>query len=832
MNTQFLASVRVIALSLATTILWVRAAAGNPLGLPPEPPDAAALRAAPEECLFYLGWNGAAKPDRQSQNQTEQLLAEAEVQEFVSQVDSQVTALVQQALRRNPAMAPFADDLPALVKGLLTRPFAFYVSKVTFGPMGPDVQAGLVINTGEMLPTFSKSVVQLEAMALRGMPPGAKLEELVVDGAKLHRAPFPPGAPVVAWGFKDSYFLIGVGADAGQQLVKRLGAGSPPEWLAAAQQAAAIKRPAMTWYMDVAGILQTARPFLPDPKVAAALEAIGVQNIQHVSSVSGFDDTGMVSKTSVKIQGEPKGVFAALAGKPLTAEDLQPIPQQAGVAVAARLSSANVLQQILNTAAAIDPEAREQVEAALAQADAQLGFSVSADLLAALGDVWCIYGVDAKPAPGKPAPQAGDFALTVTVRDRKRLEKCYQTVIALLQDRAKRSDGAWSIKQSTYRGQLVYYVPLKLPQRQASPLPFNFDVAGSGLMPCWCLTDKQLAICTTPQCLKDFLVRRADAPSLAAHDEMGAWFKAEDGPLVITYSDTAAGLRAAYPQLQALVPIASAGLASAGINLQFPTLPSMDTVVRHARPSVLVLDQTEAGFTLESHQTVPIVNSKSMATSGLAVALLLPAVQAAREAARRSQSTNNLLQIGLAMQNYASVNNGFPAAASFDQQGKPLLSWRVHLLPYLGEDDLYKSFHLDEPWNSEHNKTLVTRMPAVYRSPSVPRAEAGKTIYQAVVGDDKAFQLKKSTDFADITDGTSNTIAAVETDAEHAVAWTQPEDWSPDDKSPMSGLLKRGGVGFLVLFADGSVHIVGQNGDAENFKAMLTRKGGEVVAPN
>lgn len=832
MNIKFLAPVRVTVLSLAMSFAWVHAAVGNPLGLPPEPPDAGALCVAPEECLFYLGWNGAAKPNSQSKNQTEQLLAEAEVQLFVSQVEAQVTTLVQQAVRRNPAMAPFADDLPTLVKGILTHPFALYLSKVSFGPMGPDVQAGLVIKTDELQPTFAKFVAQLEAMALRGMPPGAKLEELAVDGARLHRAPLPPGAPVVVWGFKDSYFLISVGADAGQQLVKRLGAGSPPGWLTSAQQAAAIERPGMMWYLNVAGILQTARPFLPDPKVTVALEAIGVQNIHHVSTVSGFDHTGMVSKTLAAIDGDPKGIFAALAGKPLAAEDLRPIPQQASFAVAARLNPVKILQQILDATAAIDPSAQEQVRSALAQADAQLGFSVSDDLLAALGDVWCVYGVDPKPAPGKPAPQAGEFALTVTVRDRKRLEKCYQSVIALLQERAKQSDGAWSVKQSSYRGQQVYYVPLKLPQKQASPLPFNFDVGSSGLMPCWCLTDNQLAVCTAPQCLKDLLARGADADLLVAQDEMAGWFKGNDGPLMITYSDTAAGLRSAYPQLQALIPIASAGLASAGVNVQIPALPPMDAIVSHARPSLLLLKRTDAGFLMESHHTVPIVNSQSMATSGLAAALLLPAVQAARGAARRSQSANNLLQIGLAMHNYASVNKGFPAAASCDQQGKLLLSWRVHLLPYLGEDDLYKSFHLDEPWNSEHNKTLITRMPAVYRSPSVSGAEEGKTIYQAVVGDDKAFQLKKPTDFADITDGTSNTIAAVETDAEHAVTWTQPEDWSPDDKSPMSGLLKRSGVGFLVLFADGSVHIVGQNGDAENFKALLTRKAGDVVAPN
>ncbi|MCL4191413.1 MAG: DUF1559 domain-containing protein, partial [Thermoguttaceae bacterium] len=106
------------------------------------------------------------------------------------------------------------------------------------------------------------------------------------------------------------------------------------------------------------------------------------------------------------------------------------------------------------------------------------------------------------------------------------------------------------------------------------------------------------------------------------------------------------------------------------------------------------------------------------ATIGVLVALLLPAVQAAREAARRSQSMNNLKQIGLAMHNYYDSYRTLPAQANYDPQGKPLLSWRVQLLPFLEQQALYAQFHQDEPWDSAHNKTLIDKMPPVYRSAS------------------------------------------------------------------------------------------------------------------
>ena len=634
--------------------------------------------------------------------------------------------------------------------------------------------------------------------------------------------------PVVVWGFKDSYFLISIGADAGQELIARLTSGSPPAWLAEAQEKAGIDRPGTTWYVNVAGILQAAAPFLADPKLAGALDALGVRSINHLSSVSGFDGTGMASKTFVALAGQPKGVFAALDGEGLTAADLQPIPQDVNFAVAARLDLAHVLNQVLETAANIDPGARDQADRALEQVDAQLGFSLTDDLLAVLGDAWCVYGVAADAAADDDAPAAGNFTLTVTVRDRDQFEQAYQALIERLRTQGEKSNGAWAVKESKYRGQQVYFVRLKLPQAAPSPLPFDLNSAGAGLMPCWCLTDERLTICSTPKALKAALTRDPDAPSLAASDELAGRFDGGSGPRAVTYSDTAAGLRSAYPQLQALLPLASAGIASAGLNLQIPALPSLAALESHARPAVVIFEQSDAGFAAESHQTVPIVNSQSVATSGVAVALLLPAVQAARTAARRSQSMNNLKQIGLAMHMYGDVNKSFPAAASYDDQGQPLLSWRVHILPYIEQRPLYEEFHLDEPWDSEHNKALITRMPRVYQNPNLS-LEAGQTNYVAVVGDDAAIQPKKSTTFADIRDGTSNTLMAVEADSDHAVIWTKPDDWSPDDDDPMAGLFRYPQGLLQALFADGHVQPIQETVDAESFKAMLTRAAGDMV---
>ena len=115
------------------------------------------------------------------------------------------------------------------------------------------------------------------------------------------------------------------------------------------------------------------------------------------------------------------------------------------------------------------------------------------------------------------------------------------------------------------------------------------------------------------------------------------------------------------------------------------------------------------------------------------IALLLPAVQAAREAARRIQCVNNLKQLGLAMHNYHDANGFFPQDSVDAKTGKPLLSWRVHLLPYMEEALLYQSFKLDEPWDSEHNIKLLDKLPKVF-APTRVKAKAGETFYRGFGG--------------------------------------------------------------------------------------------------
>jgi hypothetical protein len=211
--------------------------------------------------------------------------------------------------------------------------------------------------------------------------------------------------------------------------------------------------------------------------------------------------------------------------------------------------------------------------------------------------------------------------------------------------------------------------------------------------------------------------------------------------------------------------------------------------------------------------------------------LVRPLVPKVRSAATRTQSANNMKQLLLAMHSFHDTYTRFPAAANYSATGKPLLSWRVHLLPFLDQNELYKEFHLDEPWDSEHNKKLLMRMPKVFDSTGdAKRAAAGKTTYIAPRGTDTMFPPgKEGLRVRDVTDGTSNTIFLVDADNSLAVPWTKPEDLEVDLSNPAKGLSFRFDGVTLVGFVDGSVHFLSQKINKATLKGLFTRNGGEVI---
>ena len=208
---------------------------------------------------------------------------------------------------------------------------------------------------------------------------------------------------------------------------------------------------------------------------------------------------------------------------------------------------------------------------------------------------------------------------------------------------------------------------------------------------------------------------------------------------------------------------------------------------------------------------------------GVLVALLLPAVQMSREAARRMQSANNMKQIGIALHMYHDTYNEFPPAVVKDADGKPLYSGMVCLLPFLEQAPLYDRFDKDKAWDSPENQAFSQISMPFLMDPSNPSRTPGQTDYLLVSGPGSALEdAPGARTLAGITDGTSNTILVMEVKGN--ASWAAPNTW--DLNKPFDG--NHPGV-VLVLMADGSVRTLSRNIDPQMLRRMVERNDGQAV---
>jgi RNA polymerase sigma-70 factor (ECF subfamily) len=191
----------------------------------------------------------------------------------------------------------------------------------------------------------------------------------------------------------------------------------------------------------------------------------------------------------------------------------------------------------------------------------------------------------------------------------------------------------------------------------------------------------------------------------------------------------------------------------------------------------------------------------------------------------RLASARNLAKITMAMFDYHDAQGTLPPVALADEKGKPLLSWRVAILPYLGEQNLYNQFKVDEPWDSDHNKKLLAQMPAVYG------ADGTETHYQVFTGLSTVFEAGKGIKFEDITHGRERTALVAE--AAKAVPWTKPADLEYNPAKPLpklgGGLFKEG---FHLATADGVVRFVRNKFNEKVLHALIIRTSMEAIDPN
>lgn len=206
---------------------------------------------------------------------------------------------------------------------------------------------------------------------------------------------------------------------------------------------------------------------------------------------------------------------------------------------------------------------------------------------------------------------------------------------------------------------------------------------------------------------------------------------------------------------------------------------------------------------------------------------------------RRSFSANNLKHISLALQNYHEVYGEFPPAYIADKNGKPMHSWRVLILPFLLNRNLYDKYHFEEPWDGPRNRQLLDEIQGdVYQCPGDPRETDHSrtwTSYVAVLGPRTMWPGARGRKVSEIADGAANTVMVVE-DQSHQIAWMEPRDLEFEEAQrlfasadPQAAVFHRSENFFfvfrwgrLVACADGSVHFVEHGVKPEDWFSLLT----------
>jgi prepilin-type processing-associated H-X9-DG protein len=211
-----------------------------------------------------------------------------------------------------------------------------------------------------------------------------------------------------------------------------------------------------------------------------------------------------------------------------------------------------------------------------------------------------------------------------------------------------------------------------------------------------------------------------------------------------------------------------------------------------------------------------------------------PALVAANQAAAKQRCQSNLRRIGQAILAYEEANGSFPPAYTVDAAGKPMHSWRVLILPYLGpqEKALYQQINMSEPWDSPQNATLNGRMPKVFASPLDDNALAShESSYVVITGAKTMFPDTASRKRSEIKDDLRSTIMVVEV-LSSGHGWMDPTDYMSDgliDYQIGGDLGGNHNRGATILFADGDARFLSDTTPSEELQGMATVAGGESV---
>lgn len=721
--------------------------------------------------------------------------------------------------------------------------------KAEVGPPKPWLIA-VLHEGGELEPELGGAIRKLAEGKL-------KFENKVIGKRTITRAELPAAdAPFrleIGWWKEGKHLVVVFGADAVQSAISVADGKSPnitknPLWEKYRTGKADFTVATVTWF-DL-GKLRSMFGKMPVPgtrtpnnpaSVNDVLGVVGLDNVGAIVSRSGYKGKATHSHTVLESTGKKSGLLTLIGGKPISLKDLPPLPSQLRgfYACNADMSkSYKAVTDIIRNAAKLGPPAAAaQVEGIFDQIPAIIGFDPSRDLFDTFGNVVCIYD---DPAQG---PFGVGTGLVIQVKDAKRLQRTIDDALERAGDAIPR--GQLKVVRTKKHGTNIVTIE-----------------GGGGIFSVsYAITEKWFCLGFYPQTVEAFLLRQngqlASWKPTGEYKESLSHLPKEFGSVTVTNP------RESYRMIVGLAPViysfAKIGLRTAGIQLDdmpvsLADLPPAEVVTQPLFPNVSYRTVEEDGIHWRSRSSLSgVFGADSITITAVAVAVLLPAVQKAREAARRSSSKNNLKQIALALHNYHDTHGSFPSGnvSVAGLEPKERLSWMASILPFIEQNALYQKINFKKGWEDDGNPRWAQLRLQVYQNPQVnvkKKPKYGTTHYVGIAGVGKKslttakrdknngiFGYNRKTRLRDITDGTSNTIMVAEASKNFG-------PWASGGPATIRAFTKKpyingpdgiggpwSGGGFQVSFADGSVRFLSAKTDPKIIEAIATMGGGEVV---
>lgn len=719
------------------------------------------------------------------------------------------------------------------------------------------VSIGVALPDDPQSPNFGLTVVLHQGAALEKglfelLPPDVQSvqQEFARNGAKKVRTiAFLPNVEnwAISWWTEGPHLVLTAGGDA-DEVLKVLDGTTPnittqPDWKRRNALDDGQVLTGVSW-IDFRGLIEKYRdievpvgPGNESMTVGTLLSLLGLDNLTEVVGRQGYDGKACVSRVDFLHDGPRRGVLKLLEGKPMTLDSLPPLPEYNSTIVSGSLDFAAIYDAVISVAQAVMEKGnasendRDQFQQALDQADEAVGGSLRDDLLANLGPVHVFFNDPANGIAGFGAGYAAQIKNPGTLRG------VMDWLLQQVPEPRNPNEARLTRTKEDGREFISFGQP---------GIPISANVT---------ITDDWIIAGTSHAVLQSFLQRQQGTAEKwkASEEQQEQLDKLPKEFVSFSLNDPREWIKT----IDQYLPAVQAAMASSPQKLPRLELPSGERIAKPMFPSAYVTTMDDDGIHYHGRQALPgiplvgTLDNMSVATTAVAIALLLPAVQQAREAARRTQSRNNLKQLGLALHNYHDTYNQFPPGIVAGQD-KPedSISWYAPLLPYMDQAELAKKLDQKKKWNDEANKTIGQTAIQAFRNPSATDVKAdgyAQADYAGVAGlgkdgpkkkvSDKGagfFAYGRATRIRDITDGTSNTVTVGEIVKDRG-PWLQGGTGTIRplvEKPYIGGPDGWGGNhtgGSMFLMGDGSVRFISQNVDPKTMEALVTIQGGETI---